>query len=97
MLGRGSRSIHRRRSATVDRAAGKIHLIGVTNFDVLRLREVLDAGVPVTSNQVQYSPLDTRPEAQVTGEFGLGRAAEPAPFEIHMAIADLHDAWERGT
>jgi aryl-alcohol dehydrogenase-like predicted oxidoreductase len=43
-------------------AEGKIRHIGVTNFDVLHLREILDAGVPVISNQVQYSALDRRPE-----------------------------------
>ena len=44
------------------RDAGKIKHIGVTNFDAPRLRELLDAGVPVVSNQVQYSVLDHRPE-----------------------------------
>ncbi len=42
--------------------AGKIKHIGMTNFDVPRLREILDAGVPIVSNQVQYSALDHRPE-----------------------------------
>jgi aryl-alcohol dehydrogenase-like predicted oxidoreductase len=42
--------------------AGKIRHIGVTNFDVPRLQEILEAGVPVVSNQVQYSVLDHRPE-----------------------------------
>ncbi|MFC3959603.1 aldo/keto reductase [Halovivax cerinus] len=41
---------------------GKIRHVGVTNFDVSHLRELLDAGVPVVSNQVQYSLLDDRPE-----------------------------------
>lgn len=40
---------------------GKIANIGVTNFDVPRLREILDAGVPVISVQAQYSVLDERP------------------------------------
>ncbi len=43
-------------------SAGKIHQIGATNFDVRRLREIVDAGVPVVSHQVQYSLLDHRPE-----------------------------------
>ena len=42
--------------------AGKIRHIGVTNFDAFHLRKVLEAGVPVISNQVQYSVLDHRPE-----------------------------------
>lgn len=43
------------------RNAGKIGAIGVTNFDATRLREILDAGVPVVANQLQYSALDHRP------------------------------------
>lgn len=40
---------------------GKIAHIGATNFDVPRLTEILDAGVPVIALQVQYSLLDQRP------------------------------------
>ena len=43
------------------RRAGKIAHIGLTNFDAPRLAELVDAGVPVTSHQVQYSLLDDRP------------------------------------
>lgn len=42
--------------------AGKIRHIGVTNFDAVHLQELLDAGIPVVSEQVQYSVLDHRPE-----------------------------------
>lgn len=48
------------------RKAGKVRQIGVTNFDATRLREILDAGVPVVSNQVQYSALDHRPGGEMT-------------------------------
>jgi aryl-alcohol dehydrogenase-like predicted oxidoreductase len=41
--------------------AGKIRHLGVTNFDVPHLDEIVQAGVPVISNQVQYSLLDGRP------------------------------------
>ncbi len=41
---------------------GKIRLIGVTNFDVKRLAELIDAGVPVAAHQLQYSVLDRRAE-----------------------------------
>jgi aryl-alcohol dehydrogenase-like predicted oxidoreductase len=44
------------------RKAGKVRHIAVTNFDVPHLEEILEAGVPVVSNQVQYSVLDRRPE-----------------------------------
>jgi aryl-alcohol dehydrogenase-like predicted oxidoreductase len=43
------------------RRAGKIAHLGVTNFDTARLRELIDAGVPIASHQVQYSVMDRRP------------------------------------
>ena len=49
------------------RRAGKVRHVGVTNFDAKRLAEVLDAGVPVISNQVQHSVLDRRPEGALAG------------------------------
>lgn len=42
--------------------AGKIRFLGVTNFDGTHLQEILDAGVPILTNQVQYSVLDQRVE-----------------------------------
>jgi aryl-alcohol dehydrogenase-like predicted oxidoreductase len=44
--------------------AGKIRHLGVTNFDLRRLREIVDAGVEVVSAQVQFSVLDRRPESE---------------------------------
>ena len=43
------------------RRAGKIARIGVTNFDTPRLKELIDAGVPIASHQLQYSLVDDRP------------------------------------
>ena len=43
------------------RAAGKIRHVGLTNFDRQRLAEIVGAGVPVVSHQVQYLVLDRRP------------------------------------
>lgn len=54
--------------------AGKIKHIGVTNFDVHHVQEILDAGVPIVSNQVQYSVLDHRPErcmVDLCGRYGI--------------------------
>lgn len=45
------------------RAEGRIRLLGVTNFDVPHLERLLAAGLPIASNQVQYSLLDRRPAA----------------------------------
>jgi len=42
-------------------SSGKIRHLGATNFDVIRLREICEAGVELISNQVQYSLLDRRP------------------------------------
>jgi len=44
------------------RRQGKIAHVSVTNFDVAHLAQLVTAGVPVFSNQVQYSVLDARPE-----------------------------------
>jgi aryl-alcohol dehydrogenase-like predicted oxidoreductase len=41
---------------------GKIRFIGVTNVNGKHLNEMLDAGIPLITNQVQYSMLDHRPE-----------------------------------
>jgi len=40
---------------------GLIGEIGATNFDLIRLKELKDAGVPIVSNQVQLSCIDQRP------------------------------------
>ncbi len=45
--------------------AGKIRYISATNFDALHLQKILQAGIPVVSNQVQYSVLDHRPEGEM--------------------------------
>lgn len=45
------------------RQAGKIAHVGVSNFDVPRLTELVNAGVKIATQQIQYSLLDRRPEA----------------------------------
>lgn len=42
--------------------AGKIHHIGGTNYNVAELRKMIEAGVDVIVNQVQYSITDRRPQ-----------------------------------
>ena len=44
------------------RAAGKLRHLGLTNFDTPRLQIMLERGLPIVSNQVQYSLVDRRPE-----------------------------------
>lgn len=43
----------------------KIRHVGLTNFDVARMAEIVNAGVRVVANQVQYSVLDRRPESAI--------------------------------
>lgn len=40
---------------------GKIRLLGLTNFDTEHLAKIREAGVPIVSNQVQFSIIDQRP------------------------------------
>ena len=56
------------------RDAGKIAEIGVTNFNVAQLRKLVEAGVPIASNQPQYSPIDLRPEKKMI-DYCLGFGA----------------------
>ncbi|MDX8452411.1 aldo/keto reductase [Mesorhizobium sp. VK9D] len=49
------------------RAEGKVRNVGTTNFDTQRLSEILSAGVPVVSQQLQYSVLDQRPAKSLAG------------------------------
>lgn len=45
--------------------AGKVARIGVSNFNTQQLEQLLDAGMPVITNQPQYSPVDLRPEGKL--------------------------------
>ena len=57
------------------RRAGKIRHLGLTNFDHQRLGEIVAAGIPVVSHQVQYSVLDRRPAdamASLCARHGIG-------------------------
>lgn len=47
------------------RRAGKIRALGLTNFDTTRLREILDSGAQILTNQIQYSLIDQRPDGQM--------------------------------
>jgi aryl-alcohol dehydrogenase-like predicted oxidoreductase len=57
------------------RRAGKIRHVGATNFDHHRLAEIVAAGIPIVSHQVQYSVLDRRPAgamAALCATHGIG-------------------------
>jgi len=44
---------------------GKIRHLALTNFDTEHLQIILDHGIPIVSNQVQYSLIDRRPAVQM--------------------------------
>ena len=48
------------------RDEGKIRQLGLTNFDTATLRRIVDAGIRIVSNQVQYSLVDLRPEVRMS-------------------------------
>ena len=47
------------------RQAGKINKVSLTNFDTDHLLAMVGDGIPITSLQLQYSLLDTRPEKRM--------------------------------
>lgn len=47
------------------RIEGKVKNIGTTNFDTPHIAEILAAGIPLVSQQLQYSVLDQRPSHQL--------------------------------
>lgn len=59
---------------------GLIQEIGVTNFDTKRLKEMTEAGVPIVSNQVQFSLLDQRPERSGMREYCAENAIKLIAF-----------------
>lgn len=46
-------------------AEGKIRHLGLTNFDTEHTRMIVERGIRITSNQIQYSLIDRRPEVQM--------------------------------
>ena len=48
------------------RDEGKIRHLALTNFDTAHLQVILEHGIRVVSNQVQYSLIDRRPEVQMS-------------------------------
>jgi aryl-alcohol dehydrogenase-like predicted oxidoreductase len=49
--------------------SGKIKNIALTNFDTAHVEEIVDHGIPVLSNQVQFSIIDRRPERRMIPVF----------------------------
>ncbi|HEY8872350.1 MAG TPA: aldo/keto reductase [Stellaceae bacterium] len=49
---------------------GRIRHVALTNFDTERLAIIAGHGIPILSNQVQYSLVDRRPEARMAASCG---------------------------
>ncbi len=75
------------------RRQGKVREIGLTNFDRVRLAEILAHGVPVASLQAQVSLLDRR----TRGAFADLAAASGVDLLAYGSVAGglLSDAWLR--
>ncbi|KAK5049874.1 hypothetical protein LTR84_003992 [Exophiala bonariae] len=50
-------------------ADDRVKMLGLCNFDTKRLEEILEAGIKVVTNQVQFSLIDSRPAMRM-GECG---------------------------
>ena len=57
------------------RDEGKIRHLALTNFDTPTLERIVDAGIEIVSNQVQYSLVDQRPEVRM-GPFCQARGVQ---------------------
>lgn len=70
---------------------GTIRHVGGTNFDAPHTQQMLDAGVPVASMQIQYSLLDRRP----AGAMSAVCAASPMRLLCYGTLAGgfLTDKW----
>ncbi len=73
------------------RQEGLIQHIGLTNFDTAHLHVVLEAGIPVVSNQVCYSLLDQRASGAMR-ELCLERGVKLLAFGT-LAGGFLSDRW----
>ena len=47
------------------REEGKVRNLGLTNFDTATLEKIINSGIGIVSNQVQYSLVDLRPEVRM--------------------------------
>lgn len=73
------------------RRAGRIRHLGLTNFDTPHVAAFLDAGIPIVSNQVQFSLLDTRP-ARAMAPLCAARGVALLTYGTLMG-GMLTDAW----
>ena len=70
---------------------GKLGRVAACNFDVEHLKAMVEGGVPIVSNQVQYSLLDRRPENGML-KYAKQHGIRLATFGV-VAGGWLSDAW----
>lgn len=70
---------------------GKVRNVGTTNFDTPHVAEILKVGIPLVSQQLQYSVLDQRPAKSLTAL----AAANDVKFLCYGSVAGgfLSDKW----
>jgi len=69
----------------------KIGAVGLTNFDTERMAQMIDAGAEISSNQIQFSLLDRRPE-KVMVEYCRKNGVALLPYGV-VAGGLLSDAF----
>ena len=65
------------------REAGKINKVSLTNFDTEHMLAMVTGGIPITSHQLQYSLLDSRPAQRMVA----------AAAEHNVALATTDGRW----
>eukprot|EP01025_Chloroclados_australasicus_P019640 TRINITY_DN20728_c0_g1_i6.p2 TRINITY_DN20728_c0_g1~~TRINITY_DN20728_c0_g1_i6.p2 ORF type:complete len:242 (-),score=40.33 TRINITY_DN20728_c0_g1_i6:204-929(-) len=60
---------------------GLVKHVGVTNFDIIRMQDMMDGGLKIASSQVQYSLLDRRVENGMD-QFCLQNDIKLLPFGV---------------
>jgi len=82
------------------RKEGQLRHLGLTNFDTAHVREIVAAGIPIVSNQVQFSLIDRRPEramAPFCREQNIGLLAYGAVCGGLLSDRYLHQREPRST
>ncbi len=73
---------------------GKIKHLALTNFDTEHLATILEHGIRIVSNQVQYSLIDRRPQIKMA-ELCRATASSCSPTARFAAACSAIATWER--
>ncbi|GFH28190.1 aldo keto reductase isoform B, partial [Haematococcus lacustris] len=67
--------------------------VGITNFDTARMQEMVDAGAEISSNQIQYSLMDRRPEQGPMAAYCAAHAIALLPYGTVAGGLLSSEAW----